>query len=1373
LLGPFERLVPDLPPLIPVEKMPGLLLWGGERSPDRWPQEGLAVPPGGERWRRSTFEEPVCRLPVDGAGRWPRWFYAAAYLRCHERFRGSLAMHCEGCFLLRVASRPVLWHLGWPRPRNMPPAHAPLDLPEGCHLLLLKLISYGRPLRFGTRLTDLDGRPVHGRRPIAVRTSPLQGMRLNVPSRGKRLPARADVPTLCAAGRAEEGQIAADPRSAAWSKGNTAASFRCLDGKRARWQTAVSFAYTETALHALFECENHRPCTEGEPLPWLSDHVVLLLDPGHSHERSVAILLNLNGELWARGIDLAAIESDVQRTGDGWVGMLKIPFDSLPGTQPPREGERWGVNLLRICPDSSDGITYWSDALLHWDTEELVPGSAGPGAAAGRFDWPLSLTLPGRFGHLEFGQNQIRIEKAALGQESPGRLQVRLSVGNRGGKARAFLRYEVEGCADVWPSTVGRMQRLQSGRKAWLLPARSRTSGSVTLEPVPPGCYAIRMRIEVPGRNFVQSLAIPFLARRELCSGEGQVFDGGAPAGARARSETVERRWNFYLAEKPPHELLLTLRGSGPRGRMRAAWNGNALGLSDPPDETQPWQSEAHLPPAFINEGANRLEIVASAPGGEEVPKIEQVRLRLCEKGLRDIEAGRYVYECSFDAAGPPCAEWALLSREGGGVPHRAAQLVPMQEGRPLRFPLLLDRPGGTLELTHAEFRLEIGVLLAESADRTEPLPLQVELNGEELQIESFRSQPCFLERRRAVLWHYVAPVPERLPRNGVNYVALSAASLGDGPAFLEGIRLTEGRWDDPEVVGVPRVIRVGDRFNVKLRTDRPHALTCCELPPYLGARFECPLAIGAGETELEFEARAPGVPTRAVIRLDEGLACFTSPAILPGRRAPWAARASRSPVFHLADGPQELYLSAIRGRLRQEGRDEFAVAFDGVTIPYGSERQMRAFRSLLHRTAFLSGADVSEEVADALPALHRRDGLPAVEVAVLTGQAEVDLDRLACDPQGAVKGLRASLLAGAAFPGPGGPLFPDGPTGHFSGTPRGKFDVIGPPSAAEALRGYRVLLVEEGAASGALASELLGRLVEEGAAVLLSAADGEALARFGISQGRPVRAKRVRFASGDKDRDGLEVAAGGKYLTPGSEPDVAHAALEPSGSVALGEWRRGRGSVFVAAAPLCGGCGELQFRSCCFDHIVRKRAPFLWCDNELVSFGVFPQQGAAAVLPAGAGGGSGLSFPSSRIYLTDVNWWFEDGQPVACTLFIGGLPLPLQWPAGRVKAVFLSGELVLTDAQDALYFETASRRERGYEVQVRGSGRGDIMALPTVGQVCSVTSMGQDIPFRPVDAQTSAVRFDLEVAGMRRFELEIGRGDQTARGVTPWQSSA
>ena len=1348
VLGPCQALVTDRPALITAEKMPGLLLWGGEQNPDGWPEPGRAVPPRHNEWRLLESTGPTCSLGKPGEGTWPRWFYAATYLRVYEQVQVNLEISCNGCFMLRADGKPVSWHQGWPQSIDMPPNTAQLRLTEGCHLLLLKLTTYGSRPAFAMRLKDEQGNPLAGTEPVAVRTAPLQSMRLDLPSRGKRLSAPADMPSLCQAAKWDEEALPFSRSQKPWSESIPACRFRTLDGYRARWQTSVSSCYTQQELRLLCECENHRPSPIREPFPWLSDHVLILLDPEHSHSASRAVLLNLHGETWTRGVEEDAIAVETEAREHGWAGALRIPFHAVGKSSAPDRGERWGFNVVRVCPDASDGLTYWFAGDPH--TGGLPETSDAPQADASAPWWP---DRPALLGHLEFGNNDLKVETLELEKGEPGRHRLRITIDNHGGKARAFLHYCVTGTADTWPEPVLSESELEVGEKDWLLPASSHSGTTVTLGPLPPGRYNLLVEIEVPGRDFGQMATIPFRCPRELrdsSSGTVRSRPGGTSANAGSKQA---KSWMFHLAEEPPHELLLTASGAWPDAGLMMHWNGQRL----EPAYIDRTGSATHLlraavPASVVREGENELVVKSATETAAELPEIDDIRLRLCEDRQWNETEGKGLYRLrpadQFHLKGIP----KLLSTSARGIPHEACAFVKVEEGQTISFPVLLDRPGGTLDITHADFSLEASFVVPHETES--PPRCTVFVNGKEVDSAFSEKQCCFLDREPAGLWKARGDVSEDALRNGINKLKIEFVSIGAAWAFLYEVRLHEDRWDDPEVVDVPGAVSVREGWEIELRTDRPHTLQCTELPSHVETRFECPLEIRAGTAKLVFEALSPSAPAEAELEFEDVTTCFTTPAVQP--RPPLLPRQRRSQVqtFTLKDGPLEVQLAAMRGRARLDGYPTFRVETSHVTLPHAPDNRAGSFEWLMDASLFLAGAECPDRAPQGFPAVTRRDGLPAADVALIDtteGSGSLWTDGR---PEPKLATVAAGLLTGAHFPGPAGPLFPEGPTGHFSGTPRDKYDIVAGSDIISGMNYYRLLVPAQTAIPPTLLDKLLTLVEEDGCSLVLNPTHAESLKSLDIKLAAPEKTRRACLHSTKGLAEETIVAQSARYSVLETAPEEVLATCEPDGQVMMGRWGRGKGNVYVIATDIARGKAEQGLFGQCMNRIVRLHGHSVCCNDELIKLSPFPE--APEFRPQDSFASEESDLPPQRIYAAHCGWWKRPRESVECSFTIRDRQLPLVWAQDNLQAVYITGQIAVAPEDSGCYIEGASQREAGYEIQVRGNGSHGIIVLPLIGRVEALSCRGEYLEFDPVRSGTHAVRVTLDVYGLARFQVTI-----------------
>ena len=1344
VLGPFEALITDRPALVTPDRMPGLLHWGGEQNPDGWPEVGRTVPSQHREWHLLSSAGPTCSLEKPHDGSWPRWFYLAAYLRAYEQIRATLELSCNGCFMLRSDGSPILWHQGWPRNIDMPAHTGELVLSEGCHLLLLKLVTHGRRPAFALRLKDQEGNPLTGKHPVALRTAPLQSMTLDLPARGKKLSAQSDMPSLCVAAKSLEKSQSLSRREKPWADSVPACRFRSPDGYRARWQTSVSLSYTNEELRILCECENHRQSIVREPMPWLSDHVLLLLDPDHSHTRSRAVLINLHGETWTRCIPGDRLETRIETRDHGWAGLLRIPFKALGKSCAPDRGERWGFNAVRVCPDASDGLTFWFNGNHHTPTHRETL------TAESETDTPWWPDRPESLGHLEFGENDLTVKKTAIKRAETGRFQLRAAINNENGKARAFLRYSITGTADTWPAPVRSESTLDSGEKSWLLPVGARSSTTVPLSPLPPGHYCIEIRMEVPGRDFGQTVTIPFTSPRELrdkTGGKTRARPGGGTTDGTDRA----RAWTFYLAEEPPHELLLRVHGRWDEDVPVLHWNGHPL----QPEHICAADSEhrvlqAAVPVSAMCEGENELVMKSARHDLEDLPAVDEVRLRLCEAGNRNVTEGTRVYH--FDPAGSSCARGTrkLVSTSPRGVPHENCEVTELESGRTMSFPVLLDRPGGTLDVSHSDFWLQVAFILPEDSASAPP-PLRLRMNERHLETTATEKMPCFLEHNPATRCTIQARVPEDALRNGINTLELRCDNLRAGPAWLHELILKEQRWDDPQVAKMPRSVSVRQRWAAELRTDRPHTLRRISLPSHVKPAFDCPLEIAPGTTSLTFESLNPAPPLEAELDFDEVTVRFTIPPVQPRPSLLQSTSAGDLPAFTLTDGSIEMQLAAMRGRTRSQGCPRFRVRTDRLTVPHAPDSRASSFERLLEASLFLAGAETSQDIPDGFPAVRRRDGLPAAEIALIDTAGDPDAPCQNGRPDPPLQTVASALLPGTHFPGPAGPLFPEDPTGHFNGTPWGKFDILAGRDVTAQTHAYRFLVP----AQTALDPELLERLqtvVENGSSIVLTPAHSAALKTFGIDPGAPASARRVRLHGIGKLPEETVLVRAARYSVLNSDPDEVLGSCEPEGHALVGKWRRGRGSVFVICVnPLHGPAEEKLFGQC-LERLQQFQPPPVHCDHDLVNLSVFPEEPEFYSAESTAGRQNGL--PPLRIYAVHCGWWQPAPERVECILTIRDREMPLQWPAHSVQAVYATTQAGVAPQDPYCYVESIGRRESGCEIQVRGNGTHDIIVLPLSGRIAAARCHGKELTTRPVNAGSPAVRVTLEASGLTRFQI-------------------
>lgn len=1351
-LGPFECGVTELPRTLRWEQMQGLLHWGGERPPRGLPRSGAKVPPEGCRWRRVSFPGSLCTPEVPEWGAWPRWLYAAVYLDAAEDISARVEVCCQGCFMMRLGGRPVLWYFGWPLSADAPPKETELLLSKGTGLMLFKLIWYGGEPCFGIRLTDSVGTPLGRVSPLRVLLEPPRGMRAGTRKRPTRRPARRRAPTTCAAPTIAA-PLPSDVRDAATRTGCLPArDFRCEDGTCARLGTTVYPVCTDAAVWFVLECETREPPEHTEPLAELSDHVILLLDTAHAHRERVKVLVTRQGQVESEGIPNEDVEACAEPDENGWRALVALPFAALGLDDAPPCGQQWGVNFIRVCPESGDGPTFWSGAPLHWDDETLLPGDGPHRASIQALRAVERAALPERYGHLVFGGAGTRLERATVESSKPGRPRVRVTINNPEGKAKFFVTYRVVGKLYLWPDRHQEPRCLQSGQKTRLLPPRSRATCTIVLEPLPPGDYSIELEVEIPGRDFSQTLQVPFSCPREL------TWQRTTKRQKRRRAKQPpttqsEGIVEFFLPEAPRHEFLLALECAGAAEDAAFSWNGTALTPSAVRTlEGGEWV-EIPVPSELVNPGQNRLEVVADDVADGSVPCVRTARLRLEEAGSWDAERGLRSYSISPRGMRPHAARWLPFADSERAAVHRLGEFLPCAGLQSLDLPALLDRSGATLEHAHREFSLEAPIVVSGTALEALTAPTCT-VNGSEVALAQSPPRTVIVDGRKAALVAFTAPLSEHTLRNGLSTIVLHLREFAGFDALLGTVTLSETRWDDPEVIHVPSAVTAGSRFEMVVRTDRPHKLQALDLPGYVGQLFELPLRLPPGEHSLGFAAHRTGIARRASLRFEDALSLLITPASLPHTRG----NEADAPTYALSDGPLEVCYAAIRGQLRSEGREAFRVALDQLTIPSGSPEQVVRFASLLRRATFLAGGvlEVGEpsegaEFSSPPPSHWGRRGLPIAEAAVVVAPEDSVPDALIWSPPVAVKALSLAMLRGQGFPGPNGPVCPCGPTGHFAGTPLGKFDVVASEPPQGALESYGLLVLGVEHPPPALLLRLRNHVEKNGASLVCSAQQPEALEAFGISGGALSRARMLRFTGGERRH--LAVHDGLTYVR--LEPEHTHGVFEPSGDAALGAWRCGEGTVFVTAGQDGTYAALTVFTAACLEHIIGPRAR-VRCDNPLVNLSVYldsPKPWAPACSGEQPTPPS-VSPPPMRIYLTDTCWWSAQTRPAQCTLDISGTPLPLQWPADRIKMLYLFDEVALTDTQDALFFERAARRQDCCEIYVLGSGAHSIIACSLGRGISAVNVDGQNVDFSTDDER--CIRFGANIEGRAILRLSL-----------------
>ena len=1317
LLGPRAARHTGDAPLVPPEHMPGLRRWGGERHPDGWPREGERVPPDGLVWRRVSADGPVIEEPAGGDGRWPRWMYAATYLRTYGSFAGRLSLRCRGSYVLRVASRPVLSHFGWPRPLEKPPETAELRVPDGCHLVLLKLISYGQPFAFSVRLRDADGRPVDGRRPLAARTVPLQSMRLDVPARGKRRDSPERKPELCTCAAVEEGEPGPSMGTPRWASDAPAGAFRTADGRLERGGTTVHAGYTDSSLYLLWRGFNPRPPADPEPAPWLLDHCVAMLDAGHEHSDPAAVLINRRGEVWSPDVDCARVESEVEDDGEHWSALLRIPLEVLGVQGAPHTGERWGVNFMRVCPELSDGPAFWTFKRPHWDSQQFMPRE--PARSGETVDPHELYARPECYGHMEFGTPQVHTREVAVRHSLPGRPELQVKMKNDGGRGRLYAEAQAAGTAESWPEPMRHEATFDEVTADRMLKQGSSITMSVPLGDLPPGDYRVTYSLRVPGRAFRQRGSIPFRIPREL---DLTPRDGEE---APERDDRVTSEADLVLADPLPAGLLFRAELPDGGAEAKVTWNGERLECSG-----QNGWLQAHVPVSAARRGNNRVVVSADR-------RVERMRVRLHERMRRDLGRGRTTYTVfpgEFDGEGVEIRAGAV---EECPVSVDALPLLPAGNWN---LPFLLDRPGAGAPGSHSDFELSVRAFNA-TGDEAPP---DVAVNDMPLDIADTSSSRGGLDGSAVEMREFDYPVPREVAQNGLNVLVVDVPE----PLLVQNVILRESNLDDPQVTGVPMEVVCGELFEVELFTASSRQLTGIDLPRGIEADFELPRELDEGINKLACRGTLPVSFGRGCLRLGDTSACFQSPRIVAGNSS--LGRASDLPHFRVEAGPLQVHLAAARGRARRAGADGFTMSLMPGSMPHHSGEAAEKLEAMLGRAFFVGGAESHGAPQGDLPASYRREGLPRAETAVLAGEEGDVLRSGWWYDYPAVHAAACGLLAGPEFPGCGSPIYPRAGTGHFHGTPEGTFDVLPRDCPPHVAGGYRLLVMGYGADMDPAAVEEL--VCGEGAWLLVTADAREILERFGIRTGETKRTERVRFAGGGRfsgDDMGLE-SSGVTYQTVEPRPDTVHAVAEPEGGVFFGNWRRGEGRLFVLptvhpedAVPLLG-----QAMRC----TVRSLPPvFRFSGGERVAFSVYPEDAEEWTLfcrDPGAG------FPLCRIYLADMKFESASGTG-ECRLEAGEDALPVELD-GAIASVFAARDLMMTAQNGEIYFDSLAPRPDGYEVLVRGRGAGKVTLLPLSGTVRSVEIGGEQQDCRQHPENSGAVTFELDATPCTRFQVKL-----------------
>ncbi len=141
------------------------------------------------------------------------------------------------------------------------------------------------------------------------------------------------------------------------------------DGKPATEPTEVWLGRTSTTLFAVFVCFDHQPATLRGHLARREnisndDSVGLLLDPFQDRRRGILFQLNPAGVQadanWTENNDPdysydQVWNSAAQRTPEGWIALMAIPFRSIRSRSTAPE---WGVVVSRNLPRNSE-TDYW------------------------------------------------------------------------------------------------------------------------------------------------------------------------------------------------------------------------------------------------------------------------------------------------------------------------------------------------------------------------------------------------------------------------------------------------------------------------------------------------------------------------------------------------------------------------------------------------------------------------------------------------------------------------------------------------------------------------------------------------------------------------------------------------------------------------------------------------------------------------------------------------------------------------------------------------------------------------------------------------------------------------------------------------------
>jgi len=888
---PIEREYDAIPP----EQKDNLISVGGENR--IFPFEGMKV-----KWQDREFIWSRHHLlnPYSGifdsqftTEFFPKWGYLATYLKSSDEREVFFWIKARDGYLLWLNHRMLGAYREIPRGAQ---AVYKVKLKKGLNLILAKIWCFRAVPTIFFRVTDEKERSLKGveikLEGPKIQTKVILEEGLKKEKRRKKVEKTLRVPfspTPLSLKTLTNDKI--------WEKCSCITSFINKEGYLAKQQTCVQALYDERYLYFRIKLgEEHMESLRGErsledELVWQKDHFNIFLDTSHDHQNYYHFLINEAGEIFDRKRfnflwDSKNTECQIKRSKNSWMIYLAIPFADL-NLNMPQNGEVWGVNFSRSEAPSGEGETFW-----------------------------LNSENPAEFGELIFGKSSLEVVSLNLGEPENRRNLLKTEIENK--REEKVVKYRIR--------ISSRKEEIFFGEGKVEFKAREKKILQIPYAAYYPGVYQLEFSLwEESGKKCLYRALYPFKEGTSLLLRHTD-FKGGllnempltniGPGKCKVlyskKTGYDKMEVSFILDREPSCDKVILLNCWGVKALVQIFINKNKVWEKTLIEGESPYSKTGKkigftpqtiiVNKSFLRKGENSIIIQNCEKEGQlgvaPLFALKSLRLIIAEEGVFESKDDLRITKVRAERFN---GEKTLLPLKEPPYSHnyslkRLRQTVTIPETGEIKASFLLERGPVDNEKEKSYYLLYLHrlwmylpwVKSSPEADPEKELSHFIQINGHT--INNFCRKEGYITggegtRSKKFKVPFKITIPASYLRKGVNKLSFKRTSLPSLSSWedrqLEYFTLVEKKIKDPHLLAVPRVVRAGDTFYLKLELLRTHQVNKIETPE--GVKFigNLPLRLNKGVHKLYFKALKPLDKSSLTLINDRGRFNFKVPRVI------------------------------------------------------------------------------------------------------------------------------------------------------------------------------------------------------------------------------------------------------------------------------------------------------------------------------------------------------------------------------------------------------------------------------------------------------------------------------------------------------------